>query len=90
MRSWHVYVVKCRDGTLYTGTTNDLERRINDHNRGKGCRYTGGRWPVKLLHCESFRSKSSALRREAWIKGLSRVEKMLLIEKRHGSCRRFT
>jgi len=86
MRSWHVYVVKCRDGTLYTGATNDLERRLNDHNRGKGCRYTGGRWPVKLLHCESFRSKSSALRREALIKGLSRVEKMLLI----GQCRRFT
>lgn len=72
-------MIKCRDGTLYTGVTNDLERRIGDHDRGRGCRYTRGRGPVKLIYRESCRSSSLALRREARIKGLSRVEKMLLI-----------
>ncbi|MCX6340520.1 MAG: GIY-YIG nuclease family protein [Candidatus Aureabacteria bacterium] len=81
VRRWHVYIIRCRDGTLYTGVTNDLERRINDHNRGTGCRYTRGRGPVKLLYRESFRSRSSALRREARIKALGREEKLMLIGK---------
>ena len=79
-------MIRCRDGTLYTGVTNDLERRIGDHDRGRGCRYTRGRGPVKLIYRESCRSSSLALRREARIKGLSRVEKMLLIGRGPGRC----
>ena len=79
VRRWQVYIIRCRDGTLYTGATSDLERRITEHNRGTGCRYTSGRCPVKLLYRKSFRSKSSALRREARIKGLNRGRKLMLI-----------
>lgn len=79
-KSWHVYVVRCRDGTLYTGVTNDLERRIAEHNGGRGCRYTRGRRPVRLRYCEAFLDRSSALKREARIKGLSRWEKLVLID----------
>jgi len=79
VRRWQVYIIRCRDGTLYTGATSDLERRITEHNRGTGCRYTRGRCPVKLLYRESFRSKSSALKREARIKGLNRGRKLMLI-----------
>lgn len=78
-KGWHVYIVRCRDGTLYTGITNDLERRMAEHNRGAGCRYTRGRRPVRLSYRESFRDRSSAMRREARIKGLSRREKLVLI-----------
>lgn len=80
MRLWNVYIVECRDGTLYTGITNDLERRMAEHNRGAGCRYTSGRRPVKLCYCESFCDRSSAMRREAAIKGLSKREKLILID----------
>ncbi|MDD5557379.1 MAG: GIY-YIG nuclease family protein [bacterium] len=76
---WRLYIVRCRDGTLYTGITNDLDRRIRDHNRGKGCRYTKCRRPVRLVHTESFPDKGGALRREAQIKGWSRREKTELI-----------
>lgn len=78
-KGWRVYIVRCRDGTLYTGVTNDLERRIAEHNRGAGCRYTRGRRPVRLRYRESLRDRSSALKREAGIKGLSRREKLVLI-----------
>ncbi|MEJ2744994.1 MAG: GIY-YIG nuclease family protein [bacterium] len=79
INDWYVYIVKCRDGTFYTGVTNDLDRRIAEHNGGRGCRYTSGRRPVKLRYSESFRDRSSALKREARIKGLSRREKLILI-----------
>ncbi len=79
INGWYVYIVRCRDGTLYTGVTNDLARRIAEHNRGTGCRYTRGRRPVRLSYRESFRDRSSALKREAGIKGLSRREKLILI-----------
>lgn len=78
--AWHLYIIECRDGTLYTGITNDLEQRIKDHNHGKGYRYTKYRWPVKLICSEQLPDRSAALKREAQIQGWSREKKMLLIE----------
>ena len=75
---WHTYIIQCRDNVLYTGITNDLSRRIRDHNSGNGCRYTKYRWPVKLIHSEEFLSKSEALKREAYIKGLTREKKLCI------------
>ncbi len=78
MSAWFVYVVRCRDGTLYTGISRDVDARVAKHNQGKGARYTRGRAPVALLHSERLASQAEALRREAAIKALSRREKLLL------------
>ena len=76
---WHVYMVRCNDGTLYTGITNDLEKRIEAHNSGKdGARYTRARRPVKLVYSEQVQSKSAAARLEYQIKKLRRSKKELL------------
>ena len=75
----YVYIVKCADGTYYTGYTNDLERRINQHNAGEGAKYTKGRRPVKLVHSERFKSKSKAMQREYKIKQLARQRKIEII-----------
>jgi putative endonuclease len=72
-------MVLCSDGTLYTGYTTDLVRRINTHNKGRGAKYTRGRLPVFLVYSEEFPTKSEALRRELEIKKLSRKEKEILI-----------
>ncbi len=77
----YVYIVQCADGTLYTGWTNDLDRRLAAHNSGTGAKYTKSRRPVKLVYHEVFENKSEALKREAAIKKLSRAEKMQLISK---------
>ena len=74
------YILKCSDGSLYTGWTNDLERRVKAHNAGKGAKYTKSRKPVKLVYCESFSTKQETMRREWEIKQLSRVEKCKLIQ----------
>jgi putative endonuclease len=79
MSNWFVYVVRCRDGTLYTGISRDLDARIAKHNQGKGARYTRGRAPVALVHTERKSSHSAALRREAAIKALPRQEKLALV-----------
>ncbi|MFZ5800672.1 MAG: GIY-YIG nuclease family protein [Candidatus Omnitrophota bacterium] len=76
---WFVYMLQCRDGKIYTGITNDFERRIKQHNRGQGCRFTKFRTPVTLLHKEVFLSKSLALKREAEIKGWNRNRKLALM-----------
>ena len=76
--SWWVYVVRCRDATLYTGITNDPDARLAAHNAGKGARYTRGRHPVSLVHLEAATDRPSAQRREAAIKRLSRPEKEAL------------
>jgi len=76
---WHIYIIKCKDETLYTGITNDLERRIKAHNSGNGCRFTKYRAPVELVHTEKVRSKSLALKREVAIKRLPRSKKLALI-----------
>lgn len=77
---WHVYIVRCRDGKLYTGITTDLDRRIEDHNQGKGCKYTAYRRPVNLVYSEPHPTRSSALEREAQIKRYSRGKKENLIK----------
>ena len=75
----YTYIVKCRDGSLYTGWTNDLEKRMKAHNAGKGAKYTKSRRPVTLVYYESFETKEEAMRREYEIKHLSRQKKMELI-----------
>lgn len=77
---YYVYLLRCADGTLYTGFTNDLARRLAAHNAGKGAKYTRGRRPVELVYWESFSNKSSALRREYAIKQLPRRQKLTLIQ----------
>lgn len=72
-------MLRCRDGTLYTGATNDLERRLATHGRGKGAAYTRARLPVTLVWSEPAEDRSTALRREAALKRLSRSEKLRLI-----------
>lgn len=76
----YVYILSCSDNTLYTGWTNDLERRINVHSSGKGAKYTRGRLPVKLVYFEKFNDKKLAMKREYVIKRLSREEKLKLIK----------
>lgn len=75
-----IYILKCNDGSLYTGWTNNLERRVKAHNAGKGAKYTKSRRPVELVYFESFSTKQEAMRREWEIKQLSRVEKCKLIQ----------
>ena len=75
----HVYIVECCDGTLYTGYTTDVERRVAEHNAGTGAKYTRGRSPVELVHVEDFSSQSAALQREHEIKQLSRRQKKRLV-----------
>ena len=77
---YYVYILKCRDLTLYTGYTNDVNRRLEVHNDGKGSKYTRGRLPVTLVYYEQHSNKSSAMRREAEIKKLSRQEKLNLLK----------
>ena len=75
---WHVYIIKCRDKTLYTGITNNLYRRLKAHNSGNGGRYTRYRCPVKLLHSEESPTRAAAQKREARIKRLPRKKKLQL------------
>ena len=80
MRRYHyIYVLRCADGTLYTGYTTDLEAREAVHNTGRGAKYTRGRRPVTLVYSERFRSLAKALRREYAVKQLSRPDKEALI-----------
>lgn len=75
----YTYIVRCSDGTLYTGWTNDLEKRIAAHNDGTGAKYTKPRRPVELVYHECFETKEEAMSREWHIKQLSRREKVALI-----------
>ena len=76
---WYVYILLCNDGTLYTGITKELSKRIDKHNKGQGAKYTKPRQPVKLLYSEPAIDRSSASRRERNIKMLSRSAKFELI-----------
>lgn len=78
---WFIYILQCSDGTLYTGITNNLERRIKQHNDGKGAKYTRGRGPVILLKKFEVETKSQALKIELQIKSLSKDEKLKFIPK---------
>lgn len=75
---WVCYLLKCRDGTLYCGITNGLEKRLASHNAGEGAKYTRGRTPVKLVYAERCADKPAALRRERAIKALPRAQKLAL------------
>ena len=78
---YYVYILKCADGTLYTGFTNDLEKRLKAHNSGKGAKYTRNRLPVRLVYSETFRDKREAMSREWHIKhDMTREEKLKLID----------
>lgn len=77
----YVYILSCRDGSLYTGWTTHLEQRVKVHNQGKGAKYTRSRLPVKLLYWEEYPDKGEALRREAAIKKMTRKQKEELIGK---------
>ncbi|HSN69968.1 MAG TPA: GIY-YIG nuclease family protein [Steroidobacteraceae bacterium] len=77
--AWFVYIVRCVDGTLYTGVARDLHARLTQHNAGTGARYTRGRRPVELVYSENVASRSEALRREHAIKRLSAADKQALV-----------
>ncbi|MFB6106459.1 MAG: GIY-YIG nuclease family protein [Halobacteriaceae archaeon] len=76
----YVYVLECADGSLYTGYTTDVERRVAEHDAGEGAKYTRGRTPVELRHVEAFDSRSAAMRREHAVKSLSRAAKERLVD----------
>ncbi len=78
----YTYLLRCSDGTLYCGWTNDLEKRLAAHNAGQGAKYTKSRLPVELVYSECYDTKEEAMRREFRIKRLTRAEKLKLIEKK--------
>lgn len=77
--SWWVYLLECGDSTLYTGITNDVQRRLAMHQAGRGARYTRGRGPIRLLWQEPWPDRASASRRELEVKRLSRAAKLTLV-----------
>ena len=77
----YVYILRCNDDSLYTGWTNNLEKRLKVHASGKGAKYTKARLPIELVYFEEFEDKIEAMRREYVIKQLTRKEKLILIEK---------
>lgn len=80
MSKWHVYILECADGTLYTGVATDVAARVATHNAGKGAKYTRGRLPVRLVYQESAGERGDALRRELAIKRLRAADKRRLID----------
>lgn len=83
MTDWFVYIVRCSDGSLYTGISNNVSKRVDRHNAGKGAKYTSTRRPVKLIRTESFVSENEARKRESQIKGWVKVKKENLIKFGH-------
>ena len=81
----YTYIVRCADGTLYTGWTDDIEKRLAAHNSGHGAKYTRPRRPVTLVHLETFATKEEAMSREWHIKRLSRAQKLALVASSRGS-----
>ena len=77
--NWYLYILRCKDDTLYTGITTDVEKRLDAHRSGKGAKYTRGRAPLELVYRESCGSHSDALKREHQVKMLTREEKQNLI-----------
>ena len=76
---WYVYVLKCSDGSFYTGATSDLKKRFIDHKRGKGGRYTRSHKPIKIVYSERLSSKSQALKKELEIKSWSKQKKIRIL-----------
>lgn len=77
---YYIYMLRCKDGSIYTGYTDNIYKRIEKHRNGKGAKYTRGRGPFELVHYESFFTKEEAMQREAAIKKLSKYAKLKLIE----------
>ena len=77
--NWQVYILLCTDNSLYTGITTDMQRRFQQHADGQGAKYFRGRQPLQVVYCEGGHSRSSAAKREAFIKALKRMEKELLL-----------
>jgi len=80
MLKWQVYILKCKDKSLYTGITNDIQKRLIDHRSGRGSKYVRSRLPVSVVHSEKYPSRSKALKREAEIKRMTRQQKLMLIK----------
>ena len=78
----YTYILKCNDGSLYTGWTNDLEQRVAAHNTGKGAKYTKARRPVELVYFEEFETKEQAMKREYAIKQMARKDKLELVRRK--------
>ena len=78
--TWIVYILECADGSLYTGITNDMERRLEEHGTGKGAKYTKGRGPFHVVYTEHHKDRAAASKREREIKDLRRNQKLALIE----------
>jgi predicted GIY-YIG superfamily endonuclease len=83
-KSWKLYILRCGDGTLYTGITTDVEARLETHRAGKGAKYTRGRGPLELVYSEECGTHSEALKRELRIKSMTRDEKERTIRSQHG------
>ena len=83
--TWHIYILRCRDGSLYTGITTDVEKRLEAHRSGKGAKYTRGRGPLELVYREECGTHSDALKREIEIKRLTREQKQALISQLTGT-----
>lgn len=83
MSNWTLYILRCSDNSYYTGITNNLEKRLDDHSNGKGAKYMRGKAPFDLVYHERHSDRSSASKREAEIKKLSRTEKEYLIKPGH-------
>ncbi len=77
---WTIYILRCADGSFYTGITNNLEKRLKAHSDGTGAKYTRGRGPLEVVHIESRASKGRALKREIAIKKLTRLQKQALLK----------
>ena len=77
--TWYLYILKCKDGTFYTGITTDVEKRLEMHRSGKGAKYTRGRGPLELVYSETCENHSQALKREWEVKKLPKEQKMQLI-----------
>jgi len=77
---WSIYILLCEDGSFYTGSTNNVEKRLKNHLKGVGARYTKSHKPVKLIYRENFQTRSEALKREIEIKKLTKAEKEKLIK----------
>ena len=78
--TWYLYILCCKDGTLYTGITTDVQKRFEAHQSGKGAKYTRGRGPLELVYRETCGTHSDALKREAAVKRLTREQKQALID----------
>lgn len=77
---YYAYMLRCADGTLYSGYARDVEKRVRAHNLGRGAKYTRARLPVALVYCEAFATRSEAMRRENAFKRMTREEKRALFE----------